>query len=63
LQKPIISTSLNKHGDPFLLKVEGIDNYFDELKPDLVLDAGELRARPSKILDIRDINNIIVLRK
>jgi tRNA threonylcarbamoyl adenosine modification protein (Sua5/YciO/YrdC/YwlC family) len=60
LGAPIVSTSLNKSGDK---PCEQVDNLNQYLKPDLVIDAGQLKGSPSKLIDLRDVNDIKVLRK
>jgi L-threonylcarbamoyladenylate synthase len=60
---PIVSTSLNKKGEKPFTNVENLEKYFKYL-PDLVIDAGECkRTKPSRLVDIRDIDNIKVIRK
>ena len=60
---PIVSTSLNKTGQPPLNNVKNLEKYFEHL-PDLAVDAGECeRAKPSRLVDLRDIKNIRVIRK
>ena len=61
--KPIVSTSLNLSGRKSLDSVNGLDNYFKGEKADLVVDAGQLKAKPSRLIDIRDIKDIRVLRR
>ena len=59
---PIISTSLNKSGE------EPIVNP-DTMNPqlingiDLVVSVGNLRSKASRVIDIRNVNNIIIIRK
>jgi L-threonylcarbamoyladenylate synthase len=60
---PLISTSLNKSGEPVLGSVENLHEYLDKYKPDLALDAGFKKGKPSRLLDITDLNNIKILRK
>ncbi len=60
---PIVSTSLNISGKKNLTNISEIDKYFSKYKPYLVVDIGELKAKPSKLIDLRDINNIKILRK
>ncbi len=60
---PIVSTSLNISGKRILGRIDDLDNYFKKIKPDLVIDAGQLKAKPSRLVDLRDINNIKILRK
>lgn len=60
---PLVSTSLNLSGRPILDNVDGLDGYFGKDKPDLAIDAGRLpRTRPSKIVDLRDVDNIKIIR-
>ncbi|MDO8668207.1 MAG: L-threonylcarbamoyladenylate synthase [bacterium] len=60
---PVVSTSLNKTGEPPLNNAQNLENYFDYL-PDLVIDAGEGRnIKPSRLVDLRDIMNIKILRE
>lgn len=61
--QPIVSTSLNKSGEKNLESVRGLGNYFKKFKPDLVIDAGVIKNKPSRLIDARDIGNIKVLRK
>jgi len=63
LGKPIVSTSLNLVGKPLLITVRNLDRHFKKEKPDLVIDGGVLKGRPSKLVDVRDVNNIKILRK
>lgn len=59
---PIVSTSLNKVGDKLLTNVKNLKKYFKYL-PDLAIDAGIIKGRPSKLIDLRDVKNIKVIRK
>jgi tRNA threonylcarbamoyl adenosine modification protein (Sua5/YciO/YrdC/YwlC family) len=60
---PIVSTSLNLSNQP-ILGVNNLERYFPSLCPDLIVYDGDAkRVKPSKLLDIRDINNIKILRK
>lgn len=60
---PIVSTSLNISGEEPVEKVDSLQTYFQGAKPDIIVDAGLRRGRPSKLIDLRDAKNIIVLRK
>ncbi|MCG2701166.1 threonylcarbamoyl-AMP synthase [Candidatus Parcubacteria bacterium] len=60
---PIVSTSLNISGKKNIIKPDNLENYFKARKPDLIVNAGALRGKPSRLVDIRDINNIKILRK
>lgn len=63
IKVPLISTSFNISGQGHLIKVDGIERYFNTNQPDLIIDASiSKRSKPSKILDLRDINNIKILR-
>lgn len=60
---PIVSTSLNKTGQPPLSSTKNLAEHF-EILPDLALDAGTIAgAKPSKLVDLRDVKNIEVLRE
>lgn len=60
---PLVSTSLNKKGGKPLANVKNLEKHFKYL-PDLVIDAGECgRVKPSRLVDLRDIENIKILRK
>jgi len=59
---PIVSTSLNLSGKEPINDLGKISNEF-LIKPDLVVDAGKLKkTKPSRLIDIRDVNNIKILR-
>lgn len=60
---PIVSTSLNISGQKPLKNLESISEYFKKAKPDLAVDAGEARGRPSRIVDLKDVEDVKVLRK
>ncbi|MDD5290842.1 MAG: L-threonylcarbamoyladenylate synthase [Patescibacteria group bacterium] len=61
--KPIVSTSLNLSGQKSLDSVSRLDNYFKKRKPDLIIDAGVMKAKPSRLIDVRDLKNIVILRR
>lgn len=61
INKPVVSTSLNLHGQKNLVRPVNLEKYFKTL-PDLVIDAGVLKGKASRIVDIRDINDIKILR-
>ncbi len=64
VDEPLISTSLNMSGKKELISVDNIDNYFtSSVKPDIVVDAGEISGKASRITDIRNMNDIKILRK
>lgn len=59
---PIVSTSLNMSGEKPISNLALIEKSF-LVKPDLVVDAGKAENKnPSRLIDIRDINNIKILR-
>ena len=61
---PLISTSLNKHCQPPPSRLNKMKDYFAPHAPDLLIDAGPLTKKAtSRIIDIRDINNLKILRK
>jgi L-threonylcarbamoyladenylate synthase len=59
---PIVSTSLNLSGEKPVEIVDNLSKYFKGAKPDFVVDAGILDGKPSKLIDLRDVENIKVLR-
>lgn len=61
---PLVSTSLNLSGAKTLESVAGLDKIFEGKLPDLAVDiGGKLEGKPSRLIDIEDINNIKILRK
>ncbi len=64
INEPIASTSLNITGEKELKNIDKIETYFKEQKPDLVVDTGRLSIRkPSRLEDIRNMNDIKIYRK
>lgn len=59
LGEPIVSTSLNRSGEKPFCRVDNLAS----IKPDLVIDAGIIKSKPSRLIDLRDINKIKILRK
>ncbi|MDO8592715.1 MAG: L-threonylcarbamoyladenylate synthase [bacterium] len=59
---PLVSTSLNRQGEKPLTSVKSLAKHFKYL-PDLAIDAGEIKGRPSSIVDLRDVKNIKIIRK
>jgi len=60
---PLVQTSVNPSGSPFLVQHEEIIDYLEknEIQPDLVIDVGVLaEAQPSTIIDL---SNNKVIRK
>ncbi len=61
---PIVSTSLNITGQKELEDVSKINEYFKDIKPDVVVDAGKLnKQKPLKIVNLMDMDNIEIIRK
>lgn len=60
---PIISTSLNISGREYKENVNGLEKYFGKNNPDLAIDAGVLKGKPSRLVDASDVENVKVLRK
>ncbi|MFA6106393.1 MAG: L-threonylcarbamoyladenylate synthase [Patescibacteria group bacterium] len=60
---PLVSTSLNLSGEPLIKDVSETEKIFKQYRPDLVIDAGELKAKPSRLVDLRDINHVKILRQ
>ncbi len=64
VDEPIVSTSLNITGKPDLKNLSKIDDYFTDVKPDIIVDAGVLpKRKPSRLEDLRDMENIKIFRK
>lgn len=59
---PVVSTSLNKREEKPLTSVKSLAKHFKYL-PDLAIDAGMIKGRPSKLIDLRDVKNIKIIRK
>ena len=60
---PIISTSLNVSGRKILNRPSRLENYFTKEKPDLIIDVGIMKAKPSKLIDIKNLDDVKILRK
>ena len=63
LGAPIVSTSLNISGEKHLENLDSLVEYFKKQKPDLIIDAGIIKGKPSKLIDLRDAEKIKILRK
>lgn len=64
LGTPIVSTSFNKAGESPILDPEKTNTCSIANWPDLlVYDGASKTTQPSKIIDIRDMNNIIIVRE
>ncbi len=62
--EPIVSTSLNITGQPDLKDISQLEKYFQDTKPDIIIDAGELpKQKPSRLEDLRDMENVKVYRE
>lgn len=59
---PIVSTSLNRVGGKLFTNVKNLEKQFKYL-PDLAVDAGTIKGRPSRLVDIRDVKSIKIIRK
>jgi L-threonylcarbamoyladenylate synthase len=67
LDVPIISTSCNLSNQESINEVGRIISFFKEIKifPDLIVRRGSFfrsKRNPSRIIDIRDINNVKIIR-
>ncbi|MEI6378333.1 MAG: L-threonylcarbamoyladenylate synthase [Candidatus Falkowbacteria bacterium] len=62
LHAPLVSTSLNKAGQPNLLEPLGLEDYFGDLAPELVVQVGPLAAQPSQIIDLRNPGEPVAIR-
>ena len=58
----LVSTSLNKAGQPPLVEPAGLEDYFGAAAPELVVQAGPLEAQPSQIIDLRNPGEPRVIR-
>lgn len=63
INAPIVSTSLNISGKEYKENVNDLEKYFGKDSPDAIIDAGVLKGKPSKLIDVRDVKKIKVLRK
>ncbi len=65
LNKPLISTSLNISGREAINDLNRIkNNYFKQENPHLIVNEGICKnTKASKIVDLRDMNNILIIRK
>lgn len=54
LKVPIIATSVNLSGEKEMYEAKKILNYFKnkKLQPDLIIDAGILKNKPSSVIDV-----------
>lgn len=60
---PLVSTSVNLSAEKNIERVDKLDHYFKGERPDLIVDAGTLKGRPSKLFDLIDVKDIKILRK
>jgi tRNA threonylcarbamoyl adenosine modification protein (Sua5/YciO/YrdC/YwlC family) len=63
LDAPIISTSLNISGEKHLESLDNLTEYFKKQEPDLIIDAGIIKGKPSKLIDLRNAEKIKILKK
>jgi L-threonylcarbamoyladenylate synthase len=59
---PIVSTSANISGQEYSGDLEKINKLFSK-EINLLVGAGKLKNKPSRIVDLRDISNIRVIRR
>jgi len=63
LHAPLVSTSANLSGRKNLFNPIDYSGYFAPAQPDAIVDAGAPRKRKSsRVVDLRDIDNIKILR-
>jgi L-threonylcarbamoyladenylate synthase len=62
VKAPIVSTSANISGEEYKGALEKINKLFGN-KIDLIVNAGKLKNKPSRIVDIREMDNIRLIRK
>ena len=64
---PLISSSVNLSGERPLIKSDEIIDFFlgqsPKLRPDLIIAAPAVGKKPSRLVDLRDVDNIKILRK
>ena len=62
INRPLVQTSVNISGEPFLTNVRDIQEKFEKkkLQPDLIVDAGFLKNKPSRIIDLTGKNEKIL---
>lgn len=60
--QPLASTSANLSGQPAVINYEQALQGWGEIKPDLIIDGGELVAQPSRIVDVTKWPKIKILR-
>ena len=62
INKPLVQTSVNISGQLPLVRVKDMLGKFkeDKLQPDLIVDAGFLKNKPSKIIDLTGKNEKIL---
>jgi len=55
IKKPVVQTSANISNQPAATKIGEVLEQFNEQKPDLVIDIGDLpKNKPSKVIDLKD---------
>lgn len=63
---PLVSTSFNISGKESITNFNELDKYFPDKKnrPDLIINAGRAKRRkPSRLIDLRDEKNPLIIRK
>jgi len=65
VRKPLVSTSFNLSGQPDLIDLQYLPDYFSgRQRPDLVVNSGQCRRRrPSRLIDLRREDRPLILRK
>lgn len=65
VRRPLVSTSFNLSGQPDLTDPQYLSDYFSaRQRPDLVVDSGQCRRRrPSRLIDLRNEERPLILRK
>lgn len=65
VRKPLVSTSFNLSGQPDLIDPQYLSDYFfGRQQPDLVISSGRCRRRrPSRLIDLRNEERPLILRK
>jgi L-threonylcarbamoyladenylate synthase len=62
--EPMVSTSLNLSGQKPIDDPSEIAEIFGKCGPDVIVDIGrKLTGKPSRLIDLRDIDNIKIVRK
>lgn len=60
--QPLASTSANLAGQPAVVNYEQACQGWNKIKPDLIIDGGELAGQPSRIIDCTKLPEIKIIR-